>query len=207
MKRKTAIGGLLLMGVMIAMATLALVYGNWAQRFAINGTVQTGTVNVKALRICGPLEDPPCAFDNEGEGAKVTKDVGQCALTQDGKKFTLTITNGYPGYKCHFWIDIVNNGKLPVTVRHRISELPQGIKVTPVADGDWNPVDNGYPPLPEGGTFPKGDCTADQLNQGGITFCDFDVQVNKNAEQGQDLSFSIDVLAELLNKPPAANGS
>lgn len=210
MQRKKAVGGLLAMGLLLALATMALVYTNWGQNLTINGSVTTGSVDVKAIRVCdigtGVPGDPPCTLDNEGVGAKVTKDIGSCVFAQpSAKKFTVTITNGYPGYKCHFWINVTNNSKLPVSVSHAISALPTGIKVTPVADGAWDAVAKGYPPLlgTDGlpTTFPKGNCTEAQLGLNETTFCDFDVAVNKTAAQGTTSPFTIDVSADLLNKP------
>ena len=205
MKSKKALGGLLAMGVILALAALGLVYTNWDQTFTINGNVSTGTVEVNAERFCDNA-GADCAWDNEGAGQKITKDIGSCVHTGSGDKFTLTISNGYPGYRCHFWINITNKGQLPVEVTSMIKNVSTGLKVTQVTDtGSWDPVANGYPALP-GGLFPKGDCKEAQLAPGETTFCDFDVEVNKNAPEGAGkdgpaLKFTINVLAELLNKP------
>ena len=205
MQSKKALGGLLAMGVVLALAALGLVYTNWDQTFTINGNVSTGTVEVNAIRFCDNA-GADCAWDNEGEDQKITKDIARCIHTESGKTFTLTISNGYPGYQCHFWLNITNKGQLPVTVTNEIKNVSTGITVTQVTDGLWDPVANGYPPLP-GNLFLKGDCKAAQLAPGETTLCDFDVALDKNIQEGAGkdgkpaLKFTINVLAELLNKP------
>ena len=214
MQSKKAVGGLLAMGLLVALATMALVFTNWEQRLQINGNVTTGSVDVNAVRFCD-LTGADCAWDNEGPGAKVTKEIASCVHTQpSAKKFVVTIENGYPGFKCHVWINITSKTKLPVVVSNRIAISPDdgSIKVTQVADtGAWDPTAHGYPALPPltdpvtgapiPNTPPKGDCKEAQLTgPNETTFCDFDIEVNKTAAQGTKYTFTIDVTAELLNK-------
>jgi hypothetical protein len=199
MKRKTAVTGLLFMGVLVAAATLGLVYGNWAERINLNGTVQTGNLDVSLNQVNGVTE-------TEAKG----KDIGTCDVqigpeVDKFNKVRVTIGNGYPGYSCKFWINLTNTGTLPVELSSAVKNLPAGITVTPVPDGFY----------PEHG-IQKGDCqgvdidadgvpaaTANQLNPGDTVFCDWRVSVTKAALQETTYEFSINILAELLNKPAA----
>jgi len=177
MKRKTMTTGLLAMGIVIALATLGLVVGNWAQSLSINGNVQTGNLGARIESKLTADNDP--------------KDVATCTSSNDaeGTKVSVQITNAYPGYQCHFWTNVINTDKLPISV----SAVPKNISAgLTLIRSDDIPANAGEP------TDPKGDCTADQLLAGEVEYCDWDVVVDKSVAQGATLGFDINICAGLV---------
>lgn len=193
MQRKKAVGWLLAMGVILALATLGLVYTNWSQKLTINGNVNTGSLNVNWEVECAGLDpNVGCTVDNEvGK-----KDIGECTIDQSGsKKIDIVITNGYPGYVCHFWTNITNKGSLDVVIANTPTFNAAWLDVdqvtTTFVPGDWTPA---------AGSLSKGDCKNPQLPGGGtIDFCDWEITVLKGAPQDTKIPFSIQITATLVN--------
>jgi hypothetical protein len=202
MRRKSAITGLLFLGVVGALATLGLIYGSWVDRINVNGNVQTGTVDVNwALDGVSSCADGSNPCETEAKG----KDIARCTVdTSVPQKVAISITNGYPGFNCHIWGILTNKGTLPVEVALLLKQaLPAGITLE---------TGQGLPN--------KDDCIPDidtvlnpfgQLSAGSSIFCDFSITVNKLAPQGAGtinppLTFSFNVVAQLLNKPESPAG-
>ena len=184
MRRKGPIAGLLFMGVLIVLGTMGLVYGSWTETLNINGTVETGDVNVS-------IESK--SID---EGGEKLKDIASCEQSasdtdDDTKddKVAVTILNGFPGYSCHFWTNITNTGSLPVSVSAVLTGVNTDALRVDRSDDDPD--------------LPKGDCEEAQLNTGQTTFCDWTVHVLKGADQDANYGFEINITAELINKPAA----
>jgi hypothetical protein len=161
------------MGLVAAMAALSLVYGNWSDNLNINGSVETGEIEV-ALNKFSQL-------DNE-----TVKDVGQCSATpaDNTTKIVGTITNGYPGYRCEIETDIENKGKIPVSIQV----------------GDLVLTHTGGP-LTKPGPAVTADTTEcpdrKQIPGAGDEICDIVFEVTKASEQGQTFTFELPICAYL----------
>ena len=109
MKGKTAISGLLAMGIVIGLATLGLVYGNWSQSLQIGGSITTSLLDA-SIEIKG-IEDS----DGSNNGLK---DVGICRIgtAADGKHAEIIIENAYPNYSCDVFYSVENTGQMPIMV-------------------------------------------------------------------------------------------
>ncbi len=195
MRGNGAISGLLFMGVLFVLGTMGLVYGSWSESLNINGNVQTGTVNVFIFddNIPDELNSDPkgVAACNQAEsvtggGSGAVAGVAPTPPIEKNDKVTVSISNAFPGYQCHFWTTVVNAGTLPVAVVGTLKDVPAGITVVSSADTDK-----------------KGDCEEAQLPPGGETFCDWTVTVTKAAAQDTKYSFGVNITATLLNKPIA----
>jgi len=125
-----------------AIATLAVLiavgvaFALWADVLKIHIEVNTGNVDVefgswsKKEYVGFPASGGGWNFVEEGSDPEA-KDVGQCTVTlediEDEESTSLgtpagnndldlviTITNGYPGYKCEVEFEVVNRGTIPV---------------------------------------------------------------------------------------------
>jgi hypothetical protein len=185
MQRKGAISGLLFMGVLIVLGTMGLVYGSWSENLNINGSVQTGEVNVE-------IESK--LVEENGEKGKEIATCLQDAVSTDptdpkADKVIVKLDNAFPGYSCHFWTNIHNRGTLPVSVTAQL-------KIDPITAGAIRVERSADNP-----DLPKGDCENFQLAPGDVEFCDWTVFVLKGAEQDADYEFGVNIFAELINKP------
>jgi hypothetical protein len=87
--------------LLIALATLGLVYGAWTDSLEINGSVQTGSLNVE-LQVPG--------FDPDQSGG--------CSYSLADNNHTINIisTNATPGMVCWTQLEVLNNGTVPVKI-------------------------------------------------------------------------------------------
>ena len=105
-KGKATTTGLLVMGIVIALAALGLVAGNWTQKLTIGGQVNTSGL------------DASIAFqradDNEAAG---DKDIASCdGETETTKSAIITVENAYPNYSCRVVWTVQNTGQMPIVV-------------------------------------------------------------------------------------------
>ncbi len=110
LKRKLPLGAVALL-LVLALAAIGLVYGNWTQTLTIGGTVTTGGLSVE-WRV--PTSEK-CS-DNEGdrgvkEWAQMTR-----VVKGDGKLMNVTLTNGYPNYIADCQLDYLYKGQIPAVV-------------------------------------------------------------------------------------------
>jgi len=125
-----------------AIATLAVLiavgvaFALWADVLKIHIEVNTGDVDVQfgsysVKEYVGFPSDGGWSFVEEGSDPEA-KDVGQCAVTLEDIEneeedsglgtsagdndldLVITISNGYPGYKCEVTFEVVNTGSIPV---------------------------------------------------------------------------------------------
>ena len=118
LKGKTATTGLLAMGIVILLATLGLVYGNWSQTLSIGGTVTTSGLNAEFVDLRA-VENPE---DKNVASCDVTPTVDPDTLKVKG--VTITIDNAYPNYGCTITGGLQNTGQRPITVFTK--EAPTG---------------------------------------------------------------------------------
>jgi hypothetical protein len=97
--------------LLLALASLGLAYGAWTDSLQINGTVQTGTLDVQ-LQVPG-FDDTDCSY----------------TLTGDDDTLTITGVNVVPGMVCWSQIEVVNNGSIPILI--------DDVVVTESGEGYW----------------------------------------------------------------------
>jgi len=104
--------GVVAVVIVLALASIGVVFGLWSKVLTIDGTVNTGNVDaVWFLASCA--ENPP---DGEVEG----KDVGQFSIAPDPNDqeiLIFTIENGYPSYLVDCEVHFANNGSVPIKIR------------------------------------------------------------------------------------------
>jgi len=133
MKGKKAMTGLLAMGIVIALATLGLVYGNWTQTLHIGGSVTTSGLNAEFILKGDPVDNEPAGSKQVGDcDAELLAD----PVTGKDKGLTITIENAYPNYACSISGGIQNTGQMPITV---VAKQPSVEIQRP--DGTWVPFD------------------------------------------------------------------
>lgn len=117
----------LVVALVVAIATLGLVHGVWANTLTIDRSMNTGQVN--ANFIGASTDDPPGTIDPGYD-----KDVASCTATVVKTCLVnlvkVIITNAYPSYTCTFTTTIYNGGTLPVRRGPLIFDTPPGLTVT-----------------------------------------------------------------------------
>lgn len=107
--------------VVLVLASFALAM--WTETLRVESVVKTGYLDVSYDNVM-VVEKP------EIEG----KDVGECSYelktANDMDILEIKIKNGYPGYECSVFFDIVNTGTIPVVGPfYNVSSIPEGIEV------------------------------------------------------------------------------
>jgi len=102
--RKTLPIGVIIMTLMMALAALGVGYAWWTEQLTANGSIQTGSIDVKMENVT-VIEDDALQ-------------VGECSfsLTGDGKEMNVSLTNAYPGYSCKPIFKLNNHGTVPAKV-------------------------------------------------------------------------------------------
>ena len=104
MKRKLPLGAVAVFLVLV-LASIGLVYGNWTQSLQIGGTITTGAVSAEWNE---PATGNPLCDDSE-----LGKDVAQTRLFAEGKTLRMVIENGYPNYIGDCQPEINYTGQVP----------------------------------------------------------------------------------------------
>ncbi len=104
LKRKLPLGAVALL-LVLALAAMGLVYGNWTQTLSISGTVSTGSVSAEWIVPINPV-----CIDNE-----LDKPVAETTqvVKGDGKVLNVTVTNGYPNYEASCIVKFIYTGNIP----------------------------------------------------------------------------------------------
>jgi hypothetical protein len=120
--------GAMVLLLLLALASIGVVYGLWSKMLVIEGTVQTGRLHARwDFGICSefhpwPPPTPPGLINGEVGG----KDVGSTTIAidpNDNNRLFVTINNGYPSYAVDCEVEYVNDGTIPYFVR-AISIIP-----------------------------------------------------------------------------------
>lgn len=113
--------GVLVVGLLVALAGIAIVAGLWSKNLVINGTVDTGDVNVDWLdpscQDRNPWHDPDGSGTGISNGEYLGKDVGWTTGhvdSEDNQILHLTVHNGYPSYFVDCELEWRNTGSIPV---------------------------------------------------------------------------------------------
>ena len=113
--------GIICLALVLALGTLGVGYAMWDKTLYINGTVNTGEVNLEILS---------ASSDDVGIDPGKDKDVGSCTATVDGQTVVVTIENGYPCYYTYVHFTAHNNGTVPVKLQAINITAPPEITVT-----------------------------------------------------------------------------
>ena len=106
LRGKLPLGAVALLLVLV-LAVIGLVYGNWSQKLTITGTVGTGSVSAEWNTPIGKV-----CTENE-----TTKNVGETTLNVIGEKtLAVTLTNVYPNYIGDCEPEIHYTGNIPGVV-------------------------------------------------------------------------------------------
>ncbi len=118
-KRMPPLGAMAVM-LMLALASIGVVFGLWSKVLTIDGTVNTGTVHATwSGAICSDFHPWPFGFGIE-PGEFEGKDVGSTTATPDpgdSNNLILTVTNGYPSYSTDCEVEFTNDGSIPWKIR------------------------------------------------------------------------------------------
>jgi len=108
---------LLVVGLVLALASLGVAYGLWSKALTVDGTVNTGDLNADwDLASCGELYGWPGPFS---QGEFLGKDVGSVEAVidpDDAQILHFTVDNGYPSYVADCEVEYANTGTIPVNV-------------------------------------------------------------------------------------------
>ena len=108
------------LGLVLALATVGVVFGLWSKVLTVEGEVHTGTVHASwDVAICSEFHPWPLSFgsvNGEFEG----KDVGSTSVfpdPSDNNLLHLVIENGYPSYSVDCEVEYKNDGTIPFIIR------------------------------------------------------------------------------------------
>lgn len=136
MKGRLGKFGLLFLVVALALALTGAGYAMWDKTLYIDGTVNTGEVNMEILSASS--DDPP-GSDDYG----YTKDVGTTTVsyTIGGQSISVNVTNAYPCYEVRVHFTAHNNGTVPVKLQDiKLIGVPAALTVTG-SDGIGEQID------------------------------------------------------------------
>jgi hypothetical protein len=172
--RKSLPIGVMVMILIVALASLGVVYGHWSKTLFINGIVQTGNVDAE-LTVTS-------VTDNED-----VKDVGDCdawLLDPDGdgkmEKLHVEVHDGYPSYECLVVFDVHSVGSIPVHISQPAWTTPPPAEVTALFD-----------PCYLEGT---------QLHQSDVAYCTLYIHVEQAAAQSTQYEFHASLDAVQFNE-------
>lgn len=113
------------LALVLALGMLGVGYAHWEKSLYIEGTVNTGEVNMEIISAAS--DDPPGNIDPGKD-----KDVG-CTRVQidpsDNQRVIVTVENGYPCYEVYIHFTAHNNGTIPVRLQDIIVTAPPEITV------------------------------------------------------------------------------
>lgn len=129
-KRKRALPlSVLVVGLLVVLAGIGIVAGLWSKNLVINGTVETGDVNIDWVDPQGNSDGPPLSVDNDctapgGPWSNPNypcdypdKDVAwlDCFIDEEDQQILhFEIHNGYPSYEADCEVHFRNTGSIPV---------------------------------------------------------------------------------------------
>jgi hypothetical protein len=175
--RKSLPIGVMFLLLIVALASLGVVYGHWSKYLWVKGRVETGDVNAELS--LGPITD------NE-----TVKDIASCtaALYDDPSSpdnipevLKVTMHDGYPQYECTVEFDVHSVGTIPIRVSR-----PYWI-----AEPNWTALQVSFDPC-----YPDGV----QLHKSERDWCTLRIWVNQEADQHAVYEFKAEIYAVQYNK-------
>lgn len=198
MKGKALRIGVMFMVLIIALAAIGVGYGLWYKLLYIQGTVNTGTVDMAFWRI----------WTWENDHGKPW--VADCNAWVEGDTLFIDIKNGYPSFECLVNYTIVATGTIPVHVYSPIwRELPKPEHVTvrtgPCFRDDYqiHPWDFRAAELSvESLDVETAACMEDGARcHPNFYYCSVYIHVEQGAEQGASYSFYGVIEGRQFNEP------
>ena len=122
-RRMPPLGAMAVM-LLLALATIGVVFGLWSKVLTIDGTVETGNVDaVWFAAACteNPFDVPPGEFEG--------KDVASVTAVPDPADqeiLIVTLENAYPSYEIDCQVHFANNGTIPIKIRGITKDDPNG---------------------------------------------------------------------------------
>jgi hypothetical protein len=222
-KRFAGIGGLSLL-LVIALAAMAVGYALWSKTITINSTVQTGNVHAAILdaftdddnvvdnadldsmdtgdcpiHVGDPAISTSCDPAETGADPKrhYDKDVAQCFAEVDADDDNIAHIlkmNVYPSYHCTAWLQIENDGSIPVKI---VSVEVNGQPVEPSVPTPFDLGGNSDPDVSVHITDVE-QCA--QIEPGEKFFMNVDQHVLQGAPQDATLGYTVEVLLAQWNE-------
>jgi hypothetical protein len=190
--------GLVAVLLLIALASLGVVYGLWSKTLTIEGTVNTGRLHARWDGvICSEFHDWP--WPPEGTGEVLGKDVGSTDAyidPNDNNTMHLVIENGYPSYSVDCEVEYVNDGTIPWIIR--------GTTILPLSPNLHNCVLTGNQTKTltcDELTVILVDGVGSQIDPGDGVASSVRVHVEQPAEQNAEYLFAIQICVGQWNEP------
>lgn len=136
--------GLLCLALVLALGTLGVGYAMWDKTLYIDGTVNTGEVNLEIVAIS--QDDARIDPGNLITGQPKDKDVGWTEVQidpNDNQRAIVTVHNAYPCYENYIHFSVHNSGTVPVKLQNIVVTSPACIDVTA-----WNGIGEQIDPGP-----------------------------------------------------------
>ena len=162
--------------LVLALVLTGFTYAHWEKIITINGTVDTGTLDMKIISV---------SDDDTGIDPGKDKNVADTVITidpSDPEKAIVTITNAYPSYEVYVHVTIRNVGTIPVKLKEIRITAPTCITVEA-----WDHIGEQLEPYPN---------TPYQSDYSGR------IHVEQSAEQGATYTFTIEFVFWNWNEVP-----
>jgi hypothetical protein len=188
--------------LVLALATVGVVFGLWSKVLTIDGTVNTGTVHA-TWSGAGCFEFHPWPFNFTFNGEFEGKDVGSTTATLDpldNNNLILTVENGYPSYSSDCEVEYTNDGTIPFVIR--------GISIVPTSPLLTNcnlTGNNGIGGQPvtlscDQLTVVFVDGVGQQIDPGGIEASSIRLHVEQDADQNAAYEFQVRICVAQWNE-------
>lgn len=125
-----AIAGLI--GLALGLVSLGFSDRLWSRTRTLKGSVSTETLGVEFVHAFsnddGAVNDPQLDAGDDGTDPGGDQDVASCAVEIDAAGAVIVqIGNGYPGYRCTFWITARNSGRQAIRRLEPVVVKPEAI--------------------------------------------------------------------------------
>ena len=137
--------GLLLSALVLALGALGVGYAMWDKTLTVEGTVNTGEVNMEIVSISSDDIGIDLGFLIDGVTPK-DKDVGWTEVQidpMDNQKGIVTVHNAYPCYENYVHFSGWNSGTVPVKLQDIIIDNPNACITVTAWDGDGEQIEPG----------------------------------------------------------------
>jgi predicted ribosomally synthesized peptide with SipW-like signal peptide len=191
--------GLLAILLIVLLAGIGVAYGLWSETLTIDGTVETGEVDVMfewveksemvSINGAAPVAEPTSPIDKSGAANCITEieDLGT-----DEETLVVEVTGAYPSWHCIVEFDVKSVGSVPVHVYE-----PEADVDTPA----WADLDCNYKPAH--GIDPL--VGFEQLHDGQFIECKLTIHFTNDDEVDEDATYSFLYTIEAVqwNEQPA----
>lgn len=170
--------------LLIGLALMGVAYGAWTETLTINGTVATGTFDVRFQT---------GAWINDVETGQLNIATCLATVSPDGATLTITVENAYPGYQCEGGANIINPGTIPAKINGLQPVDDNSSPYMKLVLNDWKGAN-----IASTGSFviPAGAISPTPLSEAGGIY--FNFVMPADVEDGETFSdtFTYTILAE-----------